>query len=332
MAKSNYTVRGQTPVADQLFVSTLNKRQKEIIDETFQDDEILSYMAERMDSDKMGDGGQQFEIPITYGENPSGGMVDLNEGLPLDDWDPLEMLYFEAKYAAYNVRWDAAIQRMNTRSMKLFSLIDMKIKMTVKTMRETFKEQFFRGTGVGKSANGLGILIPAQLPANQSTSVGGRVPNADGNEWHRTWGYDMTDLSSATQLEDYLMQAHRQIGLYGGKTDAHFTHPDVLNVYERNQMDFLTTQSTKIGDNNYEMVKYKGKPIFISLDAAENEWRLVDNDSIKFCKDPMFWYHWTGWKEIHNVPILKDKQVVCAFQFARVLARHLACIFNITIE
>ena len=76
-------------------------------------------------------------------------------------------------------------------------------------------------------------------------------------------------------------------------------------------------------------MQYKRKPIFISEYAPVGEWRLVDSRNIKFCVDTMYWFHWTDWKEVVNIPITKHKQLVCCFQMSRTQARHLACIYNI---
>ncbi len=329
MAKANYTVRGATAVEDQLFISTLQKRVKSgfVQDQVFNKRPALAWLLSRKDTERL-TGGSQFEIPIGTGKNPHGGMIDENEGISLDSYDPLDMLKYWPKLVGYNVRHDLATKAVNRGEGKLFSIIDYHITNTVKTVRDTLNSQLWTGNGQGKNATGLPILIPATVPASQSTSVGGKDPST--NSYWRTQATNMSGIAASTKLETYMLNMVNTITAYGGNTDVIFCDQATEEIYENNMLDYVVLQKTKIGDVSFEMVKYKTIAMIFDLLAPSGEMRFVDSATMKMFADPMFWFAWTGFKEVPDVPFLEVKQIVNRFQFGMTERRTQGCLFNIS--
>lgn len=328
--QTQYTSRGQTPYMEQLFVTTMDKWHDKIEDMIHYEHPETALMKECKDT-KWFDGGTQFVMPVEIAENPNGGMIDEETGLSMDDFDPNDGLIWTVKHAGYGVRWSKSQQRMNRGSSKRFSIIEQKIDATVKSLRTTMIDQFWNGSGSGKNANGMSILIPAQTRATQNTSgttIGGKTPV--GNLWWQTWGTDMTGLSSTRYLEDKLINMWNNIKGEGGNPNVHITDQTTYETYEANCMDTVVTSPTKFADATFELPQFKRQPIVFSKSAPSGQWRMFDKKAFKYLVDPDYDIAWTGHKEIPNVPFTKVQQVIIDFQFARVQARHMGCIFSIS--
>ena len=198
-------------------------------------------------------------------------------------------------------------------------------------MQKTLELGLWAGNGgTTTQIEGIGRLIPATASGSQTTSIGGLSPST--NSWWRTLAYNMTGLPATQYLERALMEQQRQIEDNGGTVDIHFTSLDLANIYEDNQMNFLTSGNTKVGDFNFDTIKYKGNPISYSSLAPSGEWRLVDKNGLVFCVDPMFNFAWTDQKEQTGVPFTKHRQIVLDCALSRQEARILSCIYNISEE
>ena len=176
--KPTYTRDDSTTVEmNSLFTSVVDERMDGIIDQIFKKCADLAYLLEREDTDCLGEGGEQFLVPLEVEENTDGGMIDEEEGLPMNDFDPLTMASYTAKTAGYNLRFSRKHQRVIRGSNMMYKLIEVKEKNTIKSMQKTIMTQLWTGSGQGKQANSIQTMIPATATASQSTSVGGISPS-----------------------------------------------------------------------------------------------------------------------------------------------------------
>jgi hypothetical protein len=327
MGTASYTVKGDTPTMDQLFISNFQQREKEVIDQIFLHRPALAKLLEWKDTKMLGAGGEQFEIPVQTGTNPNGGMIDPDTGLSLDDYDPLDMLLYDPKYAAYNLRWGLNQKAVNKGKNVVFKLIDQKIQNTIETLRDTLNDQLWNGSGSGLNTYGLSTLVPATAKASQSTAIGGKNPSS--NAWWRSQYKNATGLSSATYFNDIIEEVYNNIEANGGMPDCAFCDERTLRYFTNYTLDALRLKPTKIGNKSFDLYQYRNMPIIFDINAPEGEMRLIGKDAIKFCVDPDYWMSWTGWKELPDVPFASVRQIVCRFAIARCSARTVACIDNI---
>jgi len=326
MAKATYTKRGGTVEMNQLFATTLDKVQDYVEEQIFKDRPALAVCMENKD-EKMFAGSEQARGSIITGKNPNGGWINENDGLSMDDYDPFEQYLYYPKHAGYGVRWSKEQQRVNRGSGKIMSLIDEKIENTVESLRDTINEGLW-GSGGGDQMNGLQNMIPATVPASQTTSFGGINPSTT-SEW-RTKAINMTGLSSISDLEDNMLQMWNDIYVDKGKVDYIFTDQTTHQTYEKNARDFIYTSEVKIADTNFELCQYKRKPLIFDNEAPSGEMRFIDRRHFKMAIDPEYWFAWTDWKEAVNLPFTKFKQVLCDLNLCTNARRRLGCIFNIS--
>ena len=330
MPKATYQKRGSSTVdMDGLFASTLDYRKDDIVDQIFVKKPALAYMLERKQTQCIND-AEQFLIPMEHERNPNGGMIDEEEGISMDDFDPDTMAIYSAKTAAYGVRFGRKQKRVNAGKSKIYSLIDHKIKNTQKSLRDTLSSQLWTGSGTGKQANGLTRLIPATAKASQSVSIGGLSPST--YAWWRTQATNMANMAAATYLEEEMLSMYNIIEDETGAPDVIFCDRATQEIYENNAKEFVRVDARKIANVTFTMTHYKDMPIIRDKEAPVGELRMITNDQISFEVDPDYWFEWTGWKEIPNLPFTTVKQVVCVFQMCRSAARGLGCIYNISVD
>lgn len=327
MAKQAYTVRGEAVLDNQLFIATSTKRKAAIIDAIFYKDFILNWMIDRKDETLLGN-SEQFECPITSEENPNGGMVGFDTGVSMDDFDPLNLAKYWPKLAVYNLVTSHRQKQSNRGSGKLIDLYQMKEDITVESMKRTFISQFWRGSGTGDEANGINLLIPATAKSSQTTEIGTITPS-NAKYWWRSQATDMSGVAAASELEPTMSNMDRTIRDQGGRVDLWGGDQATVEIYERNQQEYILDIKVTIGDNNYTKIGFKGAPIEHSVDARAGELRAMDSRAITMAVDPMYWLEWTSQKEIPNVAIKTMAQYMAVFEFCRTSPRHTGCIFNI---
>ena len=326
---ATYTKRGGTPYMDDLFVTTLDKVRKEMIDLVFRKYPALAVLLEVKDDNFMASGGEQFQVNVEYAPNPNGGWMHEDESISMEDYELLTSGFYDIKHLGYGIRWPKSVKRINRGSQAAYNLVDKKISNTTRTIQQLLNSGLWTGDGTNdKILQGLPYMIPATLPASQTTSVGGISP-VTYPLW-RTQASDMDGISSTGALEDYMLNMCNTIQAQGGKPSWIFCDQATHETYEKNARDFLVEKPTKIADVNFMLCEYKGIPVIFDLSAPAGEMRFVDGADMKFCVDPMFWMEWTDWKEIPNVAFTKVKQVICDCNMARTAGRTHGCIFNIS--
>ncbi len=328
MAKQAYTSRGAAPLDDQRFIATMSLRKKEVLDMIFYKDILLNWIIERKDETLFGN-GEQFECPLTSEENPNGGMADFDTGVDMADFDPYNLAKYFPKLAVYNLVTSFRQRQSNRGSGKITDIYDDKEKITVESMKRTFISQFWSGSGTGIQANGINLLIPATAKSSQTVAVGEITPSA-AKYWWRSQSTDMSGQAAASELEANMSNMQRTIVDQGGRVNIWGTDQTVVEIYERNQLEFIMDTKVTVGDNNYTQIAFKGAPIVHSVDARSGELRAIDDRAIKMAVDPMWWLSWTEQKSIPNVPIKTMAQYLAIFNFCRVQPRWTGCIFNIS--
>jgi len=331
MAKSTYVRSGSGTIpVDELFVSTMIKRKNTIVDLVFKEKILLAKFLARKNTGLLSDGGDQFFIPMEVDVNPHGGWISETGGVSMNNFDPLAGATYLPKNIAYNVVFPRKDQRVNKGSSRLHSIIKIKEDNTVKSMRKDLEEAIVVGTGgTTLLPDGLTRLIPATARASQTTVIGNIDPAVF--SWWRTQYISMTGRPALQFLPDDMLTMQNTIELEDGKVDWWFTTQTIAEMYEKNQLDFLTRSETKVGDNNYMTIKYKGADIIMSKLAPSGEMRAIDDRAIDLCVDSDNWFDWTDWKEQVNVPKTKHKQILSVCATARNSAENLGCIDNISL-
>lgn len=328
MAKATYTRLGTTATHSQLFAFVMDRVAPYIEDLVTKDKPGLAFFSAYKDSELL-EGGEQVRFRMRTGYNPNGGWVDENEPISTDDYDPYEISYYYPKHLAYGLTWTKQQMRAVRNGVNVGSLIEDKMDNTIDSVQRDL-ETGIHGTSIQKEMNGLKDLIPASTPATQNSSgvkVGELSPQ--GNSWWQSQGTDMSSVSSVSELENQMMNMWNTIHVEGGKVDIIFSDQTVAETYEKNMREFLQGGLIKIGDWNYDLIQYKGVPIVFSSESSSGEMRFVDKRHCKMAVDPMFYYGWTDWKEVPNVPFSKHAQLVLDLQMCRGNPRRLGCLFSI---
>lgn len=329
MAKKTYLKKGETASFDQLFATTIdNMTEAGLHDQYFRKRPILAMLLERKDTE-MFDGAQQANGLHEIGENPNGGWVGFNEGISMDDYDPFDGVQYWPKALAYGVIWTWEQQRVNRGKAAKHKLVERKIENTEKTIMKILSTGTW--TGAGGSSNemdGLPNLIPATVPASQSTAVGGVNPSTA--SWWRTQGINMSGKSATQDLENNMLTMYNNITAEGGDPDLIACDQTTHETYEKNALNFVVYKPTKIADVTFDLCQYKGIGMTFDKDAPSGELRMITRADLGFGIDPNYWFDYTGWKEAQNVPYTKARQVVCVCNLVRHAARTHGCIFNIS--
>jgi hypothetical protein len=305
---------------DSLWVSTTKKRHNQIVDNIFRDRPVLAYMRERKNTDFLSDGGDMFIIPLELAENPNVEWIGKDQGLSMDDFDPLTAAQYTPKDIAANVKFSRHEMRVNAGSQRVFSLIDTKIKNTEKTMKKLMSQGVCTGAGGNTlEIDGLTRLIEAAVPASQ-TLVIGRVDPATVADW-RTFGVNMSGEVAGSVLEEFMLDMYKDIVDEVGPPHVIFADQDTENTYELSARDYITSGGrVKIADFTFDMCMF----------IPSGELRFCHSEFFYFCVDSRYDYAWTDWKEQVNVPFTRHKQLLTTCATARSAGRGFGCLFNIS--
>ena len=335
MAKQTYTIRGADAYIDQVFVMALDKDHRNIEDQIFRTNVAMAFFFEKKRSDLAGAsnpfaGGRQFFVPMEAEENPTAGAVEADTGISTDDYDPIYGATFWPKSYAANITWTKAQQAIIRGDPMVHNIVKFKMDNTTKTLKKRINVGIWTGAGsTSVEMDGLPRIIPATVPASQSTTVGNLSPST--YAWWRSQAINMSGYPARTHMEGYMIQMHNTIVAEDGKVDGILSDQTSCELYEQTAMTYLSIVKPKFADVSFsETPAFKGAPIMFDKDAPSGELRFVDRDECALATDPMFWFHWTGNKEIHNVPVTKFKQVLCDCNMIRKSARRLGCIFNVS--
>lgn len=330
MAKATYLKRGATPTMGETFLAVWDKMLNETLDQFFRDYPWLAWLKERMDT-KYAAGAEQIQMRALTGENPNGGWLDWEEPVAMDDFDPFDGLIYYWKLLGYGTRHSFYQKRTIRGDTKQFNSHEEKREATLSTIQKQLSLGSHRGSGgTGKQMDGLTRLIPATASAAQTVVIGNQSPAT--KAWWRTQYVNMTGFAAASHLENKMLELWDLIRVPGGMVDVIVCDIATRQIYEKNQVDFITTHETKIADNNYELCQYKRKPIIDDADAEPQELRMIDNRAIKFCCDPEYYFKWTGEKPIPDVMFSTVNQIAVVCNMVRKSARWLGCLDNITEE
>ena len=329
MGKKSYLKKGVAAEFDQLFVSTMDKmNENKVFDQYFRDRPMLAFLLERRDAEMFA-GAEQYQETLEIGENPHGGWIGFNEGVSMDDYDPFNGVQYWPKALAYNLTHTWEQQRVNRGKSMIFKLVEKKIENTRKTIMKLLSTGVWTGAGgSSKEMDGLPNLIPATVPASQSTAVGGVSPST--HSWWRTQGINMNGESSTAALENNMLTMYNNIVAEGGRPTLIACDQTTHESYEKNALDYVLYKPTRIADVTFELCQYKGIGMTFDKDAPSGELRMISGEDLAFGVDPEYWFATTGWKEGQNVPYTKNRQVVCVCNLVRHAARTHGCIFNIS--
>jgi len=329
MSSDAYTVLGAAPTKEQLQLATWNNRLKQIEDQIFYEHFLLAWFRSAMDTQLLSAGGEQFELPLGIGTNPNGGMIDPDTGMEQNTFDPNELAVYHRAWAGYNLVKSLRQQASNKGSNKNWDIYKNHMDVTIESLKETWSSQIFNGSGTGKDANSIVLLVPATATTSQTTAVGGITPSAT-KYWWRSQAIDMNGENAASTLEANMLTMLNRIKIQKGKVELWVGDQTTAETYEKNQTRFLIDSTTKIGDNNYDVLKYKSAVVEFDADAPTGEFRALNRKCIKMAVDPAYYLKWTSEKETPNVPFKTQKQIVLCFNFCRSNPRRLGCLFNIS--
>jgi len=328
MPKSTFTFKGSSTIAnDQAWIGDWQNYKDDVAWMIYKDRPDLAVVFESMRDDVLLDGGEEFGIPIVISGNPNGGPIGWEEGVSMDDFDPLDQLVYRPYLLAYGIRDGFRQKRTNRGKNQRINRRALKMEATIESIQDNIVEILW-GSQSGDQAHGLADLIPATLPASQTTSIGGKAPSVV--EGHYTQAINMSGEVAAAVLEDRMLTLLNTIALNKGNVDYIFTDQTTHETYEKNQRDFLYSTDFSIGDVNFKNgVKFKDAPLIFSANSIAGEMRFIDKREFMFSVDPEYYLEWTDMKGVPNVPFTEVAQNVSVYAFCRRQGRRLGCIFNI---
>lgn len=296
-----------TQTIDTLYTTTWAKRLKGAVDQIFQKTPLLSWLKsnERVTNLK---GYSRIEIPVNYAANTTNRWISKGDTIPLDDTDPLTMIYEEWKTHAINVKRSFEDDTQNAGAAKFIDIVTNKLKNAESSTKEEL-ERALNADGTGsKEVNGLQNLIATDPTTGTIHGI-----NRANESWFRNLTTNMSGEAASVYLEDRMRsmvnQCSEKVGA-GISNLTIYTDRTVFELYEDEVTEQKLIVNKTAGDLAFETFNYKGRPMFWSPSAPSGEMRFINTDHIRLYIDPSKFMDMTEWKSIPD-QLDRVAQIVC---------------------
>lgn len=321
-----------TKVWDTRASATLEKIQKDVVDNIFSSIPILAFLLEggRV---QMESGGLKIAHPIEYLKNPNFQAYTYYDEVSAAPTDEVTMAMFDWRLYAHGMSIsDHEIAENSDSETKIFNLYQQKIKNMERSMREELEADIFTAQA-GKKLDGLPTLISA------TPNVVGGLSETDYPTWapkRVTSGVTALNLRSTmrTMRNDVL----EGVGMKEAGGLVIFTTQDIHEAYEDQLQDLvrLTYQDQSKKDAGFgfpgfqNALSFSGIPLIWDSNVPAGTMYFVNTNFLKFVIHRDFNFKMTE--------LMREVNVFAASAFIRLMGnlivtarRHQGVITNISV-
>lgn len=262
-------------------------------------------------------GGTFITRTIRYGE-ATATEIERGDTLPQGDPELETMAIWNWRTLATHVQRNMFDDQKNSGPSKIKDLVATKLSAAKDALDQKLESSAFNGhvaAETGKLIQGLNDMVPPYATVTTSGGTYGGISRplsysdsgngvlvaaaAATNPW---WAPKYLPGTLASVEDDLLSDMKR---LYNSchnnqePPDLIITDQNTFEVYEEFAMDMsqiVKDESTRLADLGFEVLRFKGKPLFWTPSIAANNVLMLNSKYIEIVYDPSYWFDMTEWK------------------------------------
>jgi len=296
-----------TQTIDNLFTSTWAYRRPRAVEQAFLKTPLIAWLRQRGQVENQA-GHTRIEIPLAYGSNEAVRWIGRGGTVPITDFELLTMAYEEWKYVAVPiVRFNEDDQKNRGRA-QLLRLVEHKVSAAERALNEEFERVFFAdGTGT-REPNGLQNIVAKDPTTGTLHGINRATYSWFRNQSKASSGaasvYLLSDMRnllntclkySVTELTDYIL----------------ITDQATFELYEEEVVEMRQIVNERIGDTEFEGVRFRGRTMFWSPSAPAGNIYFINTNNLKLVIDDDYFMQMTEWKSIPDQVGDRVAQILC---------------------
>jgi len=313
-----------TEKIDNLYVTTWQKRKKEVIDNVFNATPLWAWM--KAHGGLKGDGGGRYiEVPLEYAKNETFVWFQKGGTVPIHDTEFLTLAQYPWKYCAVSIVRFGVDEQQNKGKAAHLKLVERKLSNAEKTLIEKWEETLFHSDDTN-APDGISDLITT----DGTGTVGGI--NASTYTWWKNKYYDMNGEDVSTYLVARMRKMYNDVmqNQAQHRPDVLVTTQAVFEAYEAELLDFYRFENKQLADLGFENLMFRRTPLIYSSYCPTGKMFFLNTKYVYLVYDPDYWFDMTEWKPIPEQPNDRVAQIVCAANLVVSRRASLGVIFNIS--
>jgi hypothetical protein len=306
-------VASLTEVLDNMYASTWQHMQSEIIDNIFNATPFWYWLKEKGKLRSVS-GGRHILETLEYAENDGVGFIGRGGTVPLNDREFLTNAYFDWRYLVAPIVRFGVDDQKNRGKTRILDLVKAKLNNAQESQVTVLESTLFAGAGAeGGAFDGLQLLV-ANDPTAAAT-VGG-IPQST-HTWWRNKTDTMTGVSFATNGTARMrtMVNNCQNNRAMDRPDIIVTTQTVFEYCEDNILDKFQINDKKFSDLGFENTKFKNIPLVWSPSCGSQRMYFLNTKYLSFVYDPALFFDMTEWKAIPDQVNDRAAQIMTACSF-----------------
>lgn len=302
-----------TEVLDNLYASTWQHMQSEVIDNIFAATPFWYWLKEKGKLRSVS-GGRHIMETLEYAENDGVGFIGRGGTVSLNDREFLTNAYYDWRYLVAPIVRFGVDDQKNRGKTRILDLAKAKLNNAQESLITTLESQLFTTAGTeGGGFDGLQALV-----ANDPTAsaVVGSI-NQSTDTWWRNQTATMTGVSFATngtaRMRTMLNNCMNNRAM--DRPDILVTTQTVFEYYEDNVLDKFQIQDKKMADLGFENLKFKNIPLVWSPSCGAQRMYFLNTKYLSFVYDPALFFDMTAWKDIPDQVNDRAAQIMTACSF-----------------
>lgn len=284
-------------------------------------------------------GGEFITRTIRY-DYQTATAIARGDSLPQGEKEVETMAIWTWRTIASHVQRSMFDDQKNNGPDKIKDLVGLKLDSARDGLQQKFEQSGFNALDsaeTSKELQGIFDILPpiasrtsgtygriARPSAYADTGNGVFAPSA-GNTW---WGPKYLQGTLASVEDDLLTdmkKLYNTVHNNQSPPNCLVTTQALFELYEEFALDavqIIKDESTRLADLGFEVLRFKGKPIFWHSLMTSNVMCMLNLDFVEFVYDPTYWFDMTDWKPI---PLSPDRiaHIVCfANMFTAQPRRH----------
>ena len=272
-------------------------------------------------------GGTNIEETIKYAVGPATTDVVKGDVLGQGEIETESAAFWTWRYKTSYVQRSAIQDQQNNGKFRIKDYVKKRLTETNQAMSQQYELDLFNVGATtltdesGKKIQSLNELLPSftnksvgtyggiARPSAYITAANGvSTPDPAGtNPW---WGsiYKSMTLPPEVNLLSDMKTLYNAIGLNQEYPNMILVTQNIFEIYEEfalDQVQIIKDATTYLADLGFEVLRFKGKPLFWTpnfsvnvANTAKNSLSMFNTDYIKVKYDPNLWFDMGDWKPI----------------------------------
>ena len=312
---------------DDLYSTTWRDHRKEAIEQIFTETPLWYWFYKSKKAIEYIPGGKFIVRPLLYGRNTTFKMMHKGSTIDLSRDEKVTDAIFKWAYAAISLvrYWQEDLQ--NRGKYQIINQMTIEMDTAKRECTDQLEQQLF-GNGAGDDINGLANVIVAAATGSRGT-LGG-VDSAV-KTWWENQSVSLSGLKPSVWLDKRMrtMLNDCSKGMKTDRPDTFVTTQDIYETIEDNTLEQHRIYNKTLGDAQFEIIEFKGKPIIWSEHAISGRLDVLNTNYIKLVIDPAANFDLTSWKDIPNQVKDRAAQICIALQCICDKRSALGCIYDI---